>query len=142
MRTAKRAIRRLALVGWLGLARSAGLVGDIRARPPTPPERVLPDSTVFFLKVNDVKALREAFRQSQYGQLWNDPALKDFRDDLVAEARGRQQDAQGEDRRHPHGAARAAPGGRRRSRSLARDDPKLPDRRRDHRRRRQERRRR
>ena len=26
--------------------------------------------------------LRESFRQCQYGQLWNDPALKDFREDL------------------------------------------------------------
>ena len=34
--------------------------------------------------MNDVNALREAFRQSQYGQLWNDPALKDFRDDLAS----------------------------------------------------------
>ena len=33
-------------------------------------------------KLNDVKAFREAFRGSQYGQLWNDPALKDFRDEL------------------------------------------------------------
>ena len=29
-------------------------------------------------------SLREAFRQSQYGQLWNDPALKDFREDLTS----------------------------------------------------------
>jgi hypothetical protein len=52
------------------------------AQAAAPPERVLPDSTVFLIKVNDVNALREAFRQCQYGQLWNDPALKDFREDL------------------------------------------------------------
>jgi hypothetical protein len=35
------------------------------------------------LKLNNVKNLREAFRSSQYGQLWNDPALKDFKDDFI-----------------------------------------------------------
>ncbi len=83
MRMAKRAILRLALVGWLGVSGLAGLSANL-AQAATPPERVLPDSTVFLVKINDVKALREAFRQSQYGQLWNDPALKDFRDDLAA----------------------------------------------------------
>jgi hypothetical protein len=83
MRTAKRAILRLALVGWLGLSGLSGLSANL-AQAATPPERVLPDSTLFLLKVNDVNALREAFRQSQYGQLWNDPALKDFREDLSA----------------------------------------------------------
>ena len=57
-----------------------------------PPEQILPDSTVFFVKVNNVDALREAFRQSQFGQLWTDPALKDFRDDLAAKLEGREQD--------------------------------------------------
>ena len=61
----------------------SGLTANL-AQAATPPERVLPDSTVFLVKVNDVNALREAFRQSQYGQLWNDPALKDFREDLSA----------------------------------------------------------
>ncbi len=83
MRMAKRAILRLALVAGLGLAAGSGLMANL-AQAATPPERVLPDSTVFFVKVADIKALREAFRQCQYGQLWNDPALKDFRDDLAA----------------------------------------------------------
>ena len=83
MRMAKRAILRLALVGWLGVSGLAGLGANL-AQAATPPERVLPDSTVFLVKISDVKALREAFRQSQYGQLWNDPALKDFREDLSA----------------------------------------------------------
>ena len=81
MRMAKRAILRLALVGWLGLSGFSGLTANL-AQAAAPPERVLPDSTVFLIKVADVNALRESFRQSQYGQLWNDPALKDFRDDL------------------------------------------------------------
>src|SRR5689334_4831912 len=83
MRMAKRAILRLALVGWLGLSGLSGLTANL-AQAAAPPEKVLPDSTVFLLKVADVKALRESFQQSQYGQLWNDPAMKDFRDDLAA----------------------------------------------------------
>jgi hypothetical protein len=82
MRTAQRAILRLALVGWLGLLDLSGLSANL-ALAAAPPERVLPDSTVFLLKITDVIALREAFRQSQYGQLWNDPALKDFREDII-----------------------------------------------------------
>jgi len=79
---AKRAILRLALVGWLGLSGFSGLTANL-AQAAAPPERVLPDSTVFLVKVADIKALRESFRQSQYGQLWNDPALIDFRDDIA-----------------------------------------------------------
>jgi hypothetical protein len=82
MQMAKRAILRLALVGWLG----AGVLGlgAASTRAATPPERVLPDTTVFMAKVADINALRESFRQSQYGQLWNDPAMKDFREDISA----------------------------------------------------------
>ncbi|MGZ3353622.1 MAG: hypothetical protein ACXVBO_02005 [Isosphaeraceae bacterium] len=82
MHMAKRAILRLALVGWLGLSGFSGLTANL-AQAAAPPERVLPDSTVFLVKVADISALRESFRQSQYGQLWNDPALKDFRDDIA-----------------------------------------------------------
>ena len=82
MHMAKRAILRLALVGWLGLSGFSGLTANL-AQAAAPPERVLPDSTVFLVKVADINALRESFRQSQYGQLWNDPALKDFRDDIA-----------------------------------------------------------
>jgi hypothetical protein len=80
---AKRAILRLALVVWLGLSGLSGLPANL-AWAAAPPERVLPDSTVFLLKVADINALRESFRQSQYGQLWHDPALKDFREDIAS----------------------------------------------------------
>ena len=81
MRTAKIAIFRWAFFGCLGLVAAVGL--PVRqAQAAAPPERVLPDTTVFMLKLNDAKAFREAFRASQYGQLWNDPALKDFREEL------------------------------------------------------------
>ncbi len=81
MRTTIRAMQRLALVGGLWLVGTAGL--PIPARAGAPSERVLPDSTVFMFKINDVKQFREGFRGSHYGQLWNDPSLKDFRDDLT-----------------------------------------------------------
>ena len=81
MRTAKIAIFRWALIGCLGLVPILGLPVQ-QAQAAAPPERILPDTTVFMLKLNDAKAFREAFRGSQYGQLWNDPALKEFREEL------------------------------------------------------------
>ncbi len=81
METAKRAMQRMALVGGLWLLGVAGL--SIPARAAAPSERVLPDSTIFVFKINDVKQFREGFRSSHYGQLWNDPSMKDFRDDLT-----------------------------------------------------------
>ena len=81
MRTAKIAIFRWAFIGCLGLVPALGLPVQ-QAQAAAPPERILPDTTVFMIKLNDAKAFREAFRASQYGQLWNDPALKDFRDEL------------------------------------------------------------
>ncbi len=82
MLTPKRANRPLALIGWLGLLAGTGLPANV-AQAAAPPEKILPDSTVFLLKLNDAKSFREAFLSSQYGQLWNDPALKDFRDELA-----------------------------------------------------------
>lgn len=81
MHKAKRAMRCLALVGWLGLF--GATMSAAPARAAAPPERVLPDSTIFVFKINDAKAFRDAFRGSHYGQLWNDPAMKDFRDDVI-----------------------------------------------------------
>ncbi len=81
MHMAKRAICRSALIGWLGLFWAlTGLSGGLAQA--AAPERILPDSTIFLFKLNDVKSFRESFRNSQYGQLWNDPALKEFRDEL------------------------------------------------------------
>ncbi len=81
MHTPKRAAFRLALAGWLGLA-GLSLVAA-KARAATPPENVLPDTTVAVLKVKDAVALREAFKQSQWGQLWSDPAMKAWREDFT-----------------------------------------------------------
>jgi hypothetical protein len=81
MHTAQRAIRRFALIACLGLMALTGLPA-LSAQAATPPERALPDSTIFFVKFADLKAFRDAFSKSQYGQLWNDPGLKDFREEL------------------------------------------------------------
>lgn len=81
MRIPMRAALRLALAGWLGLAGMSLVAAQSRAA--APPEKVLPDSTIAFLKINDAKALRESFRQSQFGQLWSDPGLKAWRSDLA-----------------------------------------------------------
>ena len=81
MHKAKRASMRLALVGWLGLLGTA--MSAAPAVAAAPPERVLPDSTIFLFKINDAKEFREAFKGSHYGQLWNDPGMKDFRHDLT-----------------------------------------------------------
>ena len=83
MRTPSRAILRLALAGWLGLLGLSQLPSRAQAQAPTAPENVLPDSTFGFLKVKDAQALRQAFAQSQFGQLWADPAMKAWKDDLV-----------------------------------------------------------
>jgi len=81
MPKAKRAILRLALVGWLGLTGLGLRAGSAAAA--TPPEQVLPDTTLFFVKIGDVAKFREAFRASTYGQLWNDPELAPLRADVV-----------------------------------------------------------
>ena len=80
MRTPMRAALRLALAGCLGLA---GLFVAAAERAFPPLENTLPDSTFVFLKVKNAEGIRAAFRQSQLGQLWADPALKPFKDDLV-----------------------------------------------------------
>ena len=139
MRMAKRAVFAWPSSAGLGLAGLAGLRANL-AQAAAPPERVLPDSTVFFLKVNDVNALREAFRQSQYGQLWNDPALKDFRDDLAAKLEDASKTLKEKIGVTLRELLELPQGRRRRSRRSRQDDPKLPVAAGDHRRRRQERR--
>ena len=83
MRFPSRAAGRIALTGALALA-ALGL----RAAPApaaVPPERTLPaGSTLAFVKVKDAAELHAAFRKSQIGQLFDDPAVKPLRDDLAA----------------------------------------------------------
>jgi hypothetical protein len=82
MRTPMRAALRLALTGWLGLAGVSLLASGALAA--APPEKALPDSVILFAKASNAASFREAFKQSQLGQLWNDPAMKPFRDDVAS----------------------------------------------------------
>ncbi len=79
--TANRAIGRLGFIVWLGILGLAGLP-QRSAMAVAPPERVLPENTILLFKINNAKEFRESFRQSQYGQLWNDPGLKEFKEEL------------------------------------------------------------
>jgi hypothetical protein len=47
------------------------------------PEKVLPDSTLFFFKVKNVSELRESFQGSSFGQLLADPAMKPMKEDAL-----------------------------------------------------------
>ena len=80
IRTPLRAALRFALSGCLALATVSALapLGHAAAEP----EKVLPDSTLFFFKVKNFAEFREAFKQSQFGQLLADPAIKPLKDDI------------------------------------------------------------
>ena len=69
MRSLRMTAFRVALAGTLFL-----LGFSTKTQAAAPPEKIFPDTAAFFLKANDLSALREAFLQSQYGQLLADPA--------------------------------------------------------------------
>mgnify|MGYP001136103558 CR=1 FL=1 len=124
MRKAKRMVLSLAVAGWLGLS-GLNVFDSNRASAAAPPERVFPESTLFLAKIADAKALRQAFAQSQYGQLWNDPAMSDFKADL----REKLQDA-GKTFKEQFGLSLKEvleiPQGHLAVAAITRDDPKLP----------------
>jgi len=84
MRTPLRAAIRFASTGCLGLAILSASIGGGTALAAAEPEKVLPDSTLFFLKIKDVSQLREAFQRSEFGRLLADPAVKPIKDDVAA----------------------------------------------------------
>jgi hypothetical protein len=79
-RTPLRAAFRLALTCFLGLVAVSMLASSGRAADP---EKTLPDSTLFFFKVKNVAELRDAFKQTSFGQLLADPAMKPLEDDFA-----------------------------------------------------------
>ncbi len=124
MNMAKRVSCRLALVGFIGIIGSMGLAAS-SAVAAAPPEKVFPESTVFLLKLSNVKSFGESFRKSQYGRLWNDPSMKEFRDELtgkLADATKALKDKIGVSLKElielPQGALAIA--------AVGRSDPKLP----------------
>ncbi len=56
MRIPKRAALRLALAGWLGLAGLSLVAAPASAATPAAPEKVFPDSVVFFAKIQNAAA--------------------------------------------------------------------------------------
>src|SRR5215203_5228446 len=86
MRIFTRAARRLALVGWVGLV---GLtLAPAAGRAAAPLEKALPGSTLAYIKADSVAKFRAAFDASQAGQLLNDPAMKPFKDEILAKLEG------------------------------------------------------
>jgi hypothetical protein len=81
MRIPLRAAFGLALTGCLGLAAIAASATAGRAAEP---DKILPDSTLFFFKVKNVAELRESFNQADFGRLLADPAMKPIKDDVKA----------------------------------------------------------
>ena len=79
IRTPLRAALRFALSGCLGMA----VVAAPAARAAVEPEKALPDSTLFLFKVKNVSEFRDGFKQSQFGQLLADPAIKPIKDDVL-----------------------------------------------------------
>lgn len=52
-----------------------------------PAEKLLPDDTLLMLTVPDVAKTREVSKKSPMAQLWNDPAMKPFREKFMAKLR-------------------------------------------------------
>ena len=122
MRTPLRAAFRLAMTGCLGLAAVSALATASRAADP---EKALPDSTLFFFKVKNVAELRDSFKQTSFGQLLADPAMKPMKDDAAVKIEEAGKDLKGklgvtitELLSLPQGAATVA--------IVTRSDPKLP----------------
>ncbi len=65
------------------LAAGLALAAPVQAAIP-PAEKLLPADTLFLVTVPDFAALRAASKQSPQFLLWNDPAMKPFRDKFMA----------------------------------------------------------
>ncbi len=49
-----------------------------------PPEKLLPDDTLFVATVPDFPRFKTVFEATPQGRLWNDPALKTFRENFIS----------------------------------------------------------
>lgn len=97
MRTAPRFFNRIALNVVAVLAMAIGVQSSFAADAM---DKSLPDSTLLYVEVKNVKDLRDAFNQTQTGKLWADPAMKPFVDDIkekLNESNGKVKNALGMD---------------------------------------------
>ena len=126
MHTAKRAIRRLAFIGWLGLF-GLRACRRIRLRPRHPRSESCPTRRSFCSSSTMSNRFARRSAAVSTASSGTTRRSKDFRDELASEARGRHQGAQGKDRRQPQASCSSFPKGPcRRRRRRSRDDPKLP----------------
>ena len=59
------------------------MLWNSRAAVPSP-EKLLPSDTLVLLTAPDSAKLREIYQKSPGSQLWNDPAMKPFKDKFLA----------------------------------------------------------
>lgn len=74
MRVPLAALLRRSVVAGLGL--SLALCAPLTSRADTPVEQTVPDSTIAFIKVKNVADLRQALKQTNLGQMFQDEAVK------------------------------------------------------------------
>ncbi len=73
-----------ARLGWfLTSAFLCGLLGTAGAAPVPSAEKILPDDTIFLLTIPDFAKARGILKNSPMVQLWNDPAMKPFREKFM-----------------------------------------------------------
>lgn len=59
------------------------LVGTVARAAIPPVEQLLPADTLFVFAIPDCAKMRVIYQQSPYSQLWNDPAMRPFREKFV-----------------------------------------------------------
>ena len=62
-------------------------IWNLRAAVVPPPEKLLPDDTLFFVTAPDFPRLWEIFKASPQNQFWNDPAMRPLRENFIAKWR-------------------------------------------------------
>ena len=61
-----------------------GVIASSLCAAVPPPEKILPEDTLLVLTAPDFAKVREIYKSNPQSQLWNDPALKSFRENFLA----------------------------------------------------------